>query len=84
MEEKILYNLKHINGHYLLKNNIISNEIQSEAFSINIGLLKSKKISTYEWHQILAHAFNESIQHFSSIAEEMKIFNKNASMFRIN
>ena len=83
MKRKTLYNLKHINGHYLLKDNIINNEIQSGAFSISIDSLKSKKASTFQWHQMLAHAFNESVQHLQSAAEGVEISDE-GPILRIN
>ena len=70
---KTLYNLKHINGHYLLEDNTTSNEIQGGAFPISTGPLKSKKASTFQWHQMLAHASNESVQHLQSAAEGVEI-----------
>ena len=58
-----------INAHYVLENN------KSEKMNIFVVIVRQESI--VEWHQLLAHASNDAIQHLQEVAEEMKLTNKN-------
>ena len=51
---------------------------QIEAFSISTQPSKPKSASAYKWHQILAHASGDAVQHLSSAAEGVEITDKNS------
>ena len=83
-KKKTLYYVKRHNGHLLLKNNTSTPVIESAAFAANISQpAKSKETTIYQWHQMLAHVSDETIQHLFTGAEKMKIFD-DVQIFKIN
>ncbi len=56
---------------YLLENNVISRESVSQG-----AFASTKSGTTSEWHQILAHAGNDSVQHLADAVKGVKVTNK--------
>ena len=63
-------------AHYVLENNKESEKMIAFVTFIRADI-------THDWHQLLAHANNEIIQHLTTAAEEMKFINQE-SVFKIN
>lgn len=59
-----------VGGHYVLENNKIA---PKEAASFTTSTRAS---STQDWHQLLAHANNEAIQHLTTAAEGVELTDK--------
>ena len=72
--------IKRYNGHYLMEDNVDHASIAaSYPASVITTQSSSAKVATaYEWHQMLAHAFSEVIQHLEASAEGVKISDKDA------
>lgn len=58
-----------VGAHYVLEDNRTSQGVGSFAATVRKG-------TTTEWHQLLAHASNEAVQHLQQAAEGVEITNK--------
>ena len=65
--------VKRYNGHYLLEDNTSSDQASVFLVQQKPKIATNKTATAYEWHQMLAHASDESIQHLESSAGGVKI-----------
>ena len=78
-EGKTVAWVKPLNGHFLLEDN--TEEVFNESFATGQNSdaanenENAKSAPSYQWHQMLAHASNDAIQHLQVSAEGVKIAN---------
>lgn len=78
-EGKTLGLVKHLHFHDVLEDNTPP-RFKGTAPSTATSFSAFKTASTNDWHQLLAHAANEAIQHLESAAEGVKISDKNSAI----
>lgn len=64
-EGNTIMTVKRYNGHYLLEDNVKGDDTHLASYSTTKST-GSKVATGYEWHQMLAHASSEAIQHLQA------------------
>jgi hypothetical protein len=74
VEGATVVNVQAYGGHYLLENNTSSSVVNQQGAYFAAKSIKSG--TAYQWHQLMAHASSEVIQHLETSAEGVKITDK--------
>lgn len=70
-EGKTMAYVERHNGHYLMENNI-----DTEDEPVTTGFATSKSGSMEDWHQVLGHASQDAIKHLEDATEGVKVVDK--------